>query len=315
MGEKIWINNPMNFETGIFLNKIPFAKAGSGSKKMVIFPPTHHLMWDIRVDAEDQIKGYKKFVPDEYTFYILGYNPLLPKNHTSETIAADFAQIIRDEIGSATIMAISYGGSIAIPFAATYPDLVEKLILIVTAYGTSGSGAEFASELVQLAKEGKIFTLERKIDDLYSNRVLRKLFKLKLWKEWAKKESTMNPISTFINAYEHLLASSEDRKKYLPAITAPTLIIGGTADQFASEEFYRTTAKLISNSHLELFEGETHTVIVEQFFAVRKLIRQFLDVDRDTIRHIKNLSHKLAQMIKENMSITKISQKLKQLTS
>lgn len=305
----------MNIETGIFLNKIPYAKAGSGPKNMIIFPPTHHLMWDVRVDAEEQVKGYRRFVPEGYTFYILGYDPHLPKNHTSESIAADFSQIIRDEIGSATIMAVSYGGSIAIPFAATYPDLVDKLILIVTAYGTSGAGAKLASDLVQLAKDGKIFTLERKINDLYSNRIIRKLFKLKMWKDWAKKESTMNPISTFINAYEHLLASSEDRKKYLSHISAPTLIIGGTADQFASEEFYRATDELINNSHLELFEGETHTVIVEQFFAVRKLIRQFLEVDRDTIQHIKELSHKMASMIKENMSISKISQKLKQLTS
>ncbi|WP_371805579.1 alpha/beta fold hydrolase [Candidatus Lokiarchaeum ossiferum] len=305
----------MNFETGLFLKKIPYAKAGSGSKKLIIFPPTHHLMWDVRVDAEEQIKGYSRFVPEGYTFYILGYDPNLPKMHTSESIAADFAEIIKNNIGPATIMAVSYGGSIAFPFAATYPELVEKLILIVTAYGTSGSGAEFAEQLVKLAKEGKIFTLERKINDLYSNTIIRKLFKLKMWKDWAKKESTMNPISTFINAYEHLLATSEERRKYLSQISAPTLIIGGTADQFASEEYYRTTADLIPNSHLELFEGETHTVIVEQFFAVKKLIRQFLEVDQNTIRIIKNLSQKLAEMIKENMSISKISQKLKQLTS
>ncbi len=303
----------VSFETGIFLDKIPYAKAGSGERKIVIFPPTHHLMWDVRIDTAEQLNGYKKFVPDGFTYYILGYDPNLPPNHTSESIAADFAEIIKKEIGPATIMAVSFGGSIAIPFAALYPELVEKLILIVTAYGTSGSGVMFAKELVQLAKEGKTFTLELKINDLYSSRILRKLFRFKMWKNWAKKESAMNPITTFINAYEHLFATSEDRKKYLPQIQAPTLIIGGTEDQFASEEYYKITAELIPNSHLELFEGETHTVIVERIFTVRKLIRQFLEVDRDVIRYVKDLSRKIAKMFKENISMRKISKKLKNL--
>ncbi len=270
-----------DFETGIFLNKIPYAKAGSGEKKIVIFPPTHHLLWSLRVDAEDQINGYKHFIPDDFTFYILGYDPNLPKKHSSEDIAADFAKIIKEHIGPATILAVSFGGSVAIPFAAIYPDLTEKLILLVTTYGSSGTGAKFGKELMQLAEEGKTFTLQKKINNLYSSKILRYLFDLKTWKNWPKLEKNMNPISTFINAYTHLFKTQESRKKYLSMIQAPTLVIGGTKDQFASEEYYRKTAELIPNAHLELFEGKTHTVPVERLFEIKKLIKNFLEVKID----------------------------------
>ncbi|MHA1518951.1 MAG: DeoR family transcriptional regulator [Promethearchaeota archaeon] len=272
---------PKNYETGIFLGKIPYAKAGSGDKSIVIFPPTHHLLWSVTVDAKSQVDGYKHFIPDGFTYYILGYDPHLPKDHTSEGIASDFAKIMKEHIGPATIMAVSYGGSVAIPFAALYPELTEKLILLVSTYGSSGEGVDFAKELIQLAEEGKSFTLQKEINGLYSNRILRNLFDLKTWKNWPILERSMNPTSTFINAYKHLIDTEESRKKYLSRIQAPTLVIGGSEDQFASEEFYRKTAELIPDAHLELFEGKTHTLPVERLFEIQKIIRKFLEVEKD----------------------------------
>ncbi len=299
----------MDFETGQFLNKIPYAKAGSGEKTIVIFPPTHHLLWNVTVDAEEQVNGYKHFIPDRFTYYILGYDPNLPKDHTSEQIAADFAQIIREYIGPSIIMAVSFGGSVAIPFAALYPELTEKLILLVSTYGSSGEGVKLAKELIKLAEEGKTFTLQKEINQLYSNRVLRLLFDLKTWKNWPKMERTMNPVSTFINAYNHLLETAEERKKYLPMIQSPTLIIGGTKDQFTSEEYYRTTAELIPNAHLELFEGKTHTVAVEKLFEIRNIIESFLEVDKEE----KAIWSKILTRTHEKLVAIKQSAKMKVL--
>ncbi len=295
----------MDFETGLFLNKIPYAKTGHGEKRLILFPPTHHLLWNVMNDAEDQLKGYKRLIPPEFTLYILGYDPNLPPTHTSEAIAADFAEIIRKHIGPSTIMAVSFGGSVAIPFAALYPELVTKLILMVTTYGTSGSGLSLGEKLLTLANEGKIFTLEQQIDELYANTFMQKLMKMRTWKNWPKKERIMNPISTFINGYQHLVDTAEDRKKYLPKIQAPTLIIGGTEDQFASQKFYETTAELIPNAHLELFEGETHTVVIEKILSVRKIIRGFLIVEEDSISYIKKLSVAVPKILKKGINKVK----------
>ncbi|MHA1648110.1 MAG: alpha/beta fold hydrolase [Promethearchaeota archaeon] len=260
----------------MFLGKIPYLKQGDGPKNLVIFPQTHHLMWRFPIDAESQARGMRFFVPEEYSLYILAYDPNLPKNHTSESIAADFAKIIREKIGPSVILAISYGGSIAIPFAALYPELTTKLILLVTSYGTSEAGIKFGEELLQLAKDGKTFTLRQQMDNLYANKLLSRIDKLNTWRSWPSKEKEMNPISTFINAYTYLLKTPTEREKYLSQIKAPTLIIGGTNDQFVSEEYYRKAAELIPNSHLKLYRGQTHMVVVEKFRSTRKIIKNFL---------------------------------------
>ncbi|MHA1584465.1 MAG: alpha/beta fold hydrolase [Promethearchaeota archaeon] len=266
----------LKYETGMFLGKIPYLKQGDGPKNLVIFPQTHHLMWRFPIDAESQARGMRFFVPEEYSLYILAYDPNLPKDHTSESIAADFAKIIREKIGPSVILAISYGGSIAIPFAALYPELTTKLILLVTSYGTSEAGIKFGEELLQLAKDGKTFTLRQQMDNLYANKLLSRIDKLNTWRSWPSKEKEMNPISTFINAYTYLLKTPTEREKYLSQIKAPTLIIGGTNDQFVSEEYYRKAAELIPNSHLKLYRGQTHMVVVEKFRSTRKIIKNFL---------------------------------------
>ena len=49
-----------------------------------------------------------------------------------------------EKIGSAEypILGISYAGLLAITFAAKYPELTQKLILVVSAYKNSTSGIE-----------------------------------------------------------------------------------------------------------------------------------------------------------------------------
>jgi len=244
---------------------------------VIIFPPTHHLLWHVGIDGESQLSSYRLFIPPEFPLYIISYDPLLPPDHTSEGIAKDFKDFIEEVIQRPVIlMALSYGGSVGIPFAGMFPELVIKLILVVCTYTVRGSGIELGNELLQLAKDGKPYTLEKRIGGLYRSKILSRLSNFKLWKDWPELEEVMNPLSTFINGYTHLLETPLTRKEYLPKITAPTLIIGGTHDQFSSVQDYQETRNLIPNAKLELFEGHTHTVPVEKIFGVRELIESFL---------------------------------------
>lgn len=244
---------------------------------VVIFPPTKQLMWPVSLNGDSQIKSYRVFIPHEFPLYVISYDPNLPADHTSESVATDFGEFIKEVVQQpAIIMGISYGGSIAIPFAGMFPEWVEKLILMVCTYTVRGSGVELGNQLVQLAKEGKPFTLKRRIEGLYHRKILRKIFQLQVWRDWPELEETMNPLSTFINAYTHLLGSPESRKKYLSKITAPTLILGGTEDQFASVQDYRETRDLIPNATLVLYDGQTHTVPIEKVFDVSSVISKFI---------------------------------------
>ncbi|QEE15838.1 alpha/beta fold hydrolase [Promethearchaeum syntrophicum] len=267
----------------IIINKLPIPDKFKPNLEIpqyppvIIFPPTKHLMWPVSLNGDSQIKSYRMFIPNEFPLYIISYDTHLPSDHTSESIARDFHEFLRDIVQEpGIIMGISYGGSIAIPFAAMYPEWVNKLILMVSTYTVRGAGVELAKELLRLAKEGKPFTLKRKIEDLYHLKILRKIFQLQFWREWPDLEESMNPLSTFINAYSHLLNSPQSRKKYLSKIDAPTLIIGGTEDQFASVEDYEETRDLIPNAFLELYDGQTHTVPIEKIFDVSDIIKKFI---------------------------------------
>jgi len=65
-------------------------------------------------------------------------------------------------------------------------------------------------------------------------------------------------------------------KKYIYNIKVPTLLIGGTEDQFSSPKFYHELADAIEECELVLFKKATHAVPVEKLFKVKKLIREFL---------------------------------------
>ena len=64
----------------------------------------------------------------------------------------------------------------------------------------------------------------------------------------------------------------------LGRITARTLVVGGTADQFFGDGMQQRTAALVPNATLALFPSETHMVPIERPSAVAATLRAFLTV-------------------------------------
>ncbi|MHA1521289.1 MAG: alpha/beta fold hydrolase [Promethearchaeota archaeon] len=267
----------INVESGFFLGKIPYLKdwTDNSTENLVIFPHTAELIQSLCTNPIETAALFRKYIPDTYTIYVLGYDRNLPMDHTSEQIGDEFAQIIREHIGPATIMAVSYGGFIGIPFAARYPELTKKLILLVSAYSGSEHGLQLSRELVQLAEDGDGYAIAQRLNGLFLNVFLRGLVKFLTWTKKKKPNPDLNPLSTFIHAYKHMIATFSDRKKYLPMIEAPTLVIGADQDQFFSEDKYRETAELIPDGRVVIFHSG-HMVPVEKMGKVRESIHNFL---------------------------------------
>ncbi len=270
----------LNLESGFYSDKIPYLKTWTdqstkSNKNLVIFPHTAELIQSLCTNPLEQAKLFRKFIPDTYTIYVLGYDRNLPLNHTSEQMADEFAQIIREHIGPSTIMAVSYGGFIGIPFAAQYPELTEKFLLLVSAHTCSVQGLQLAQELVQLAEKGDRYTLDQRFNGLISKVFLRVLVKFLTWTRKNKVNPDLNPLSTLIHAYKHMIATFSDRKKYLTMIQAPTLVIGANKDQFFSEANYRETAELIPDGKVVIFNSG-HMVPIEKMGKVGEAISDFL---------------------------------------
>ena len=125
------------FEIGDFEKQLSYLKIGNGSKIAVVFPETAELMCSFLKDPEKTVSLYSMLLPIEYTVYVIGYNPEMPPDETPFTIIDRAAPFIKKYLGKAVIVGISYGGPNAICFAGKYPELVSKLLLIVSAYKVS----------------------------------------------------------------------------------------------------------------------------------------------------------------------------------
>ncbi len=62
----------------------------------------------------------------------------------------------------------------------------------------------------------------------------------------------------------------------LARVTARTIVIGGTRDQFFGDGRFEETASLVPAATLALFPGETHMVSIERKRAVAAKLRTFL---------------------------------------
>jgi pimeloyl-ACP methyl ester carboxylesterase len=266
----------MEFISGTFTEKIPYVKAGTGEKSVVIFPPTNDLIFSLQEDPESFISPLQKFFPPGYIIYILGYDRHLSLNHSHEKMVDEYAQIVRQHIGPAYIAGLSYGGFFASIFAAKYPELTQKLFLIVWAHTVSESGLNVIQHQLQLADSGKLYELNQSFHDSTLNPLLRGTLRLITKVQWNKVKSTMNPISTFINAYRYILTHNGNNKQFLSRIRVPTLVVGADQDQLFSEACYRETAQLIPNAQLVIFQGVGHHVAIERSSQLKKALFSFL---------------------------------------
>ncbi len=247
----------VKFESGFFLDKIPYVKFGQGPKKVVLFQGSIALILKIGVSLKGEVKDMAKYLTPDYTCYIFGYDRNLPQNITMEQIASDLATIIKD-IGKAIVVGKSYGGQIAITFAARYPELTERLILLSSGWKLSVTGFEFGKNLMLALGSGDFKAASKELGNLFVGRIYRVLIPFATLLLKSLKRNEMYPSSTLINAYMDMVNQTKEREKYLAQIRVPTFIVGGTRDRVFSKEIYEETEKKILNAKLILFEGAGH---------------------------------------------------------
>ncbi|TFG19275.1 MAG: alpha/beta hydrolase [Promethearchaeota archaeon] len=245
---------------------------------LVIFPPTQELIFPLRINPYLQINRYKSLLPQDELgdVYILGYDPQITVETFLADIAEDFGEFIRERIGPCSIAGISFGGGVAIPFAAKYPELVKKLLLVVSSYAMSEQGLGLCKEVIDYTENNERLKAQVRLTCLVRNPLLKLYLRISTRLNWTKRQPYLNPPSTVVNAYTHMIKYNYGLKKYIHGIKAPTLMIGGTKDQFFSVELYHELADAIENCETVLFKGATHAVPVEKIFKIKKLVKEFL---------------------------------------
>jgi pimeloyl-ACP methyl ester carboxylesterase len=250
-------------QTGTFLREFPYVRLGNGPENLVILPGiTLQNDPPNRLAAWTYCLGFRRFA-DGYTVYVINRRRGMPSPYTTREMAADYAQVIEEELGTSIVIGFSTGGSIAQYVALDHPELVEKLVLVVSASRLSDEGRETCERWRKLAQGRRWRELRADMASVNvtseANKRLARAFMAVFGRFVLGVPSDASDFLTTLEA--DLEYDTTDR---LHEVAAPTLVIGGTEDPFFSESLLRETAEKIPDAELRVYEGVGHGVPKEK---------------------------------------------------
>jgi 3-oxoadipate enol-lactonase len=209
----------------------------------------------------------------------IGRTPRSPTPYTTETMAADAVGLLKHlGIGKAHVLGMSLGGKVAQEIAISYPEMVEKLVLVCTI----GSDADSATPGMLQAlgvNEGDTELHLRSIDfgkayasivSLAYNKRLYRMILVPLARYQTRRQELEGQLEQMEASAGH---STYDR---LHAIKAPTLVITGTEDRIVNPRASEEIAGKIPGAKLVKLEGGSHSFFMEMRGKFNKEILGFL---------------------------------------
>lgn len=267
-------------QAGLLAGRIPFVRGGSGPLQAVVFAGGNALFKRLDDTAEParHARQIERLLPGGWRYTILGYEDVPPADYTIDTIVHDLAGVVRGEMGKPDlVIGISFGGFVAQRFAADHPDLVDRLVLLVSGHRFSDEGWAAMRRQVTALERGDLYSLVTDGVLLFRRPWYNGLARLKLWWDRERLSRDLKDPKLILRTYRSLFADDFSRNaSYARRIQAPTLVLGGTADQLFGGEVFKETAALIPNARVQLIEGETHMVPIERSADVAGIIGRFL---------------------------------------
>jgi pimeloyl-ACP methyl ester carboxylesterase len=189
-----------------------------------------------------------------FTVYVTSRRPGLAPGCTMADMAADYARAIEADIGAPVALhGISAGGAVALRLAIGYPHLVRRLVLAAAACRLSPSGRQMLAEVARLVTAGDPRRASALVARALAPRPLRHPAGALAW--LANPLAADNPADMLIT---NAAAVAFDAEPELDRVQAPTLVMGGSADPYYSEDLFRQTAAGIPGGRPVIFPGKGH---------------------------------------------------------
>lgn len=247
-------------EKGFFANVVPYLRFGQGKKVLLIFSggPGNYL--------SSLMSKQFSFLANHYSIYLMSRKGMLPQGYAILDMAEDFAAVIKHEFGGepVDIVGESYGGLIAQELAAAFPELVNRLVIAMSAHRFSVEGAQLDMRFAELVNEGKTRAAFRSLAPMMNGGKLKRRLTAFFMSFLAPSMlvKPQFPADLIVEGKAEIVFDCKDR---LSKISAPTLIFACDRDYFCPVELLRETAAGIVNSKLILYEGKGHMVSGERF--------------------------------------------------
>ena len=131
-----------------------YAEFGTGEKNLIMIPGLGDGLRTDRKLAYMYAILYGKFAKD-YKVYVFSQKTIMPDRYSTGKMARDVKEAM-DALGiaKADVIGVSLGGMIAQHLAADYPEVVRKLVLVVTSARRNQYIQACISSWIEMAKRG-----------------------------------------------------------------------------------------------------------------------------------------------------------------
>lgn len=208
------------------------------------------------------------FLKDNLTLWILDLPGFGRSDKPGKTFDTnDYAEIVADfikvnKIKKPSILGHSFGGKIAIRLTSTYPNLVDKLILV----GASGIKRVPSFRRVLIYPAAKI--IHHLVPDIFNLKtIIRKKFYRKIESDYENAGLMKDTL---------LKTIQEDLTEQLKKIKNETLIIWGEEDKAVPLRYGKKMYQLIENSRLVVIEGKGHFLHVHDPERFSTYVKDFV---------------------------------------
>lgn len=236
-----------------------YVSFGYGSKTLVLLPGLSDGLVTVKGKALLLAKPYRIFFKN-YTVYMFSRKNKMPEGYSIRDMAADQARVLQNlGITKACVMGVSQGGMIAQYMAIDYPEVIEKLVIAVSAPKVNEVIQDGVGRWIQFAEQGDHKSLMVDIAEKgYSEKYLKKY--RTLYPILGKIGRPENYNRFFINANAIL---GFDAYEELDKIACPTYIIGGNEDKTVGVKASYEMKDKIKDSELYIYKGLGHAAYDE----------------------------------------------------
>lgn len=251
--------NATNGTVSIGNTEMNYVSFGSGSKKLILLPGLSDGLTTVKGKALLLATPYRLFFK-EYTVFMFSRRNELPDNYSIKDMADDQAEAMQKlGIEKASVVGVSEGGMIAQYLAIDHANLVDKLVLVVSAPSTNAIVHAVVSSWIESAEQKNhkklmIDTAEKSYSEAYLKKY-RRIYPIIGWigkpKDYHRFLVNAKAILTF------------DCFEELSEIHCPTLIIGGGKDQIVGVGASYQMHEKVSGSEIYIYEELGHAAYEE----------------------------------------------------
>jgi pimeloyl-ACP methyl ester carboxylesterase len=240
---------------------LPALRVGSGARTLVYLPGLSlHPGTITGMERRTTISRLELLGPG-YTIYIVGRR-VRPVGTKFEEMAADAIRAL-EELGTPVdLMGASTGGMVAMHVAAARPDLVSRLVLLITGLRMSDEGRRSSQEIVDAVRAGRWRTAFGTIMPIAArSEASRAVFRAMGWLLGPAMVGIPKDPTLFLAELDEWIRT--DAESIASSIVCLTRIIGGADDRVFPPEIIRRTAAVMPDAQAVIIPDLAHDVSAE----------------------------------------------------